>query len=811
MRTRTASRAAAIALLLTTTALTAPGYAQTATTPAAPAQSSGTFGSTQPTDIGTVRAGTTTTPSGVTRVDIGGGYIIQEDQPKQRSTVTRDAIAKLSPTANPYQMIAALPGTNVQSADAFGLNGGNITIRGFNSDQLGLTIDGAPVNDSGNYALYPQEYLDSENIGQISVAQGYSDLDSPHIGATGGVINIYSIDPSKKAGGYVDFSYGSSHTTREYVRLETGQIGRVRGYASYSHYENDHWRGPGGDYRDHFDAKVVADIGDASKITVSAIYNKAINNFYRNPTMASYNQYGYSAPQNNYDTVYNPGGTTTLQNKGVNGYYKTAINPFENLILSAPSTFAVTSNLTVDVTPYFWYGYGNGGGYTTLNEAALSYGSYSFKQDLNGNGTLTDKLNYYYPSITQTYRPGIIAKATYQLDNQKFVLGTMYEAADHHQYGSLTPLNADGSVANAYGEGNNVVIGSGPFAGRTMQKREQHTNTRTNIIFGGDTISLLDDRLTVDLGVKQAFVSRHGQNDLPSTGATYVAPLRAFNDTETLPTAAATYKLDDKNSVFIGFSTSFRTPQNYTLYDPVSTGTQKPETAMHLEIGHRFQGEQVTSAVSVFGYKLQNREFNTTILDPTGGTALISTDINAGSTTSYGIEAEIGTRPINNFRPYASFEFIHDTLDSNLPVTSTLGGKSINDFAPTRGKFVPNSPQVLAFVGVDYDDDHWFGNFSVKYTGRQFSTFTNDEVVPGFATANAAIGYRFDDISYAKRPELSLKLFNIADQTMLTGATGPTTTSNTAIGKRGGTISGSKPSYYVGQGFAALVTLSAGF
>ncbi len=835
MRYRLFPRKLATAMLLASTALTYGALAQTATpaaTPDAttPAQSApaagqgGSFGSSQPTDIGRIKStGGEATSTGVTRVDIGGGYMIQEDQAKSRSTVTRDAIAKLSPTSNPYQLIESLPGANVTSTDAFGLNGGNITVRGFNSDQLGLTIDGAPVNDSGNYALYPQEYLDAENIGQVSLAQGFTDLDSPHIGATGGVINIYSIDPPKKAGGFVDFSYGSNHTTREFIRLETGQIGRARGYFSYSHYENDHWRGPGGDVRDHFDAKVVIDVREASKITISALYNHELNNFYANPTQANFNAFGPYAPQNNEDTVYNPGGTTLKQNTGTNGYYKLRINPFDNLVLSAPSTFALRDNLTLDVTPYFWYGYGSGGGYSSVSESGFNYGGQRITQDLNGNGTTTDKINLYTPSITRTYRPGIISKLNYQLDNNKLTLGYMYEAAYHHQYGTASLVNPDGTPQDAFAEVNNIVIKSGAYAGKLLEKRNTVTNTRTNIIFGGDEISLLGDKLVLDIGVKQAFVSRHGDNELPSGPYATITPYRNLTDTETLPVLGVSYKPNPQNQFFAGLATSFRTPQNFSLFDSVSLtstaanngfvvgGKQKPERAIQIEAGHRYQGDVLTTAVSVFGYHYQSRQFQTNIPDPAGGNVFISQNINAGNTTTYGIDAEVGTRPINNFRPYVSAEYLHATLDGDIQTSSSLNGKTINDYLPTRGKYVPNAPQFSAAVGVDYDDGHLFGNLNIKYTGMQYSSFTNDESVGSYGRVNMGIGYRFDDFSYAKKPEIRLNLYNIADQTVLTGVNSVSSTAKNITGRNGGTISGSAPSYYVGQGFAALVTLSSAF
>ena len=87
----------------------------------------------------------------------------------------------------------------------------------------------------------------------------------------------------------------------------------------------------------------------------------------------------------------------------------------------------------------------------------------------------------------------------------------------------------------------------------------------------------------------------------------------------------------------------------------------------------------------------------------------------------------------------------------------------------------------------------------------------NDEQIPGYARANAAIGYRFDDVGPAKRPELRLNLYNIADQTGLTGVSGIQQNAKATTGRLGGTIASSTPTYFVGQGFAAIVTLSSGF
>ena len=110
---------------------------------------------------------------------LGAGLMVDEDAPKARSTVTKAVIDKERPGSNPFQALTYLPGVNASSLDATGLFGGNLRVRGFNSDQMGFTINGAPVNDSGNFAVYPQEYTDSENLCEIFITQGATDTEAP--------------------------------------------------------------------------------------------------------------------------------------------------------------------------------------------------------------------------------------------------------------------------------------------------------------------------------------------------------------------------------------------------------------------------------------------------------------------------------------------------------------------------------------------------------------------------------------------------------------------------------------------------------
>ena len=134
----------------------------------------------------------------ITAQKAGMGLMVREDAPKARSTITKEELQKLRGTDNAYQSMSLLPSVNSYNYDGTGLFGGGLTMRGFNSDQIGATINGVPINDSGNFAIYPTEFVDQENVCKEFVTQGSTDVDSPHVGATGGNIGIVTCDPEDK-------------------------------------------------------------------------------------------------------------------------------------------------------------------------------------------------------------------------------------------------------------------------------------------------------------------------------------------------------------------------------------------------------------------------------------------------------------------------------------------------------------------------------------------------------------------------------------------------------------------------------------
>jgi iron complex outermembrane receptor protein len=85
-------------------------------------------------------------------LSLGGGLMSVQTAPKAVSTITRDAIVKAGPGSNFTQLISTIPGVNSSTDDVTGLSDGNYSIRGFQSNEIGVTVNGAPINDSGSYA-----------------------------------------------------------------------------------------------------------------------------------------------------------------------------------------------------------------------------------------------------------------------------------------------------------------------------------------------------------------------------------------------------------------------------------------------------------------------------------------------------------------------------------------------------------------------------------------------------------------------------------------------------------------------------------
>ena len=84
---------------------------------------------------------------------VQNGAIVAVEAPKSRVSITQQFISTQAPSQTVLDTINLLPGVNFTNNDAFGSAGGDVTLRGFDSQRISLLQDGIPLNDSGNWYL----------------------------------------------------------------------------------------------------------------------------------------------------------------------------------------------------------------------------------------------------------------------------------------------------------------------------------------------------------------------------------------------------------------------------------------------------------------------------------------------------------------------------------------------------------------------------------------------------------------------------------------------------------------------------------
>ncbi len=730
----------------------------------------------------------TRSATGVTGAEAGGGLIGKQDAAVSRSTVSTDFIAKQSPTSNAFDLLRLSPGANVSTSDPYGLSPGvNISVRGLNGDEVAYLVEGAPVNDIGYYAGYPSQWVDPQNTKSVSLQQGTSDLDTPTVNAGGGLISLSLRDPASEPGGLVSLSYGSYHENQAFVRLDSGPIEGTgaRAFVSYSDTTGDNYRGPGHDHRQHVDFKLTDAWGDGNHVTIAGSYHDAILSSYPMPSLQQWNQFGRSY---NYDATFSPGDAN---------YWKLFQQTWHDEQVSAPTHLVLNDTLAFETTPYFEHGYGNSPyGGVALPTTGLYLGTQPIAQPVSIPGATNGQGFVLGDYIGNQYRAGVNSELIATLGANRLVGGWWYDYADDYDPQPFTPISATGEPASIQGFPYTIKLSNG----RNLSAQEAHTREQANVLFVGDTLSLLGGRLRVDVGLKYAMVNRDGTNSLP--GPQYRVGL---NSSEPLPRASIRYQVSAATQVFFSVSTNFRSATEYVLYnsydvfgDQLTKGApQRDEYSISEELGARYQGSLLDASVTAFNYNFTNRQVSTLV------NTVIASSINAGGQTSRGVDAELGLLPIRHWRPYVSAEYLHATIDNNFAVDG--------DYLATAGKIAVRSPMLQAALGLDYDNDTFFGNLALKYVGSQYATFDDDQRIPSHAQADATLGVRLPDVGFVKRPEARLNFINLADAKFLSGVAAVEPNAHDARGIGGTIISGAAPTYYVGPGFAAILTLSSAF
>jgi iron complex outermembrane receptor protein len=742
-----------------------------------------------------------------TRTQAVGGVEVPKST-KAKEVLTSELIQHQTPGQSIDEVINMLPGVSFQNNDPYGTSGGTLTIRGFDNTRISQTFDGLPLNDTGNYALFSGEQLDPELINQVNVNLGTTDVDSPTASATGSTVNYTSRNPTEDFHVRLQGSVGSYDYFRMFGVIDTGNFTSIgtRAWLSASHEENTNpFQRTSKTNKYQYNAKIYQPIGSHGDfIWIGGNWNHNINGNFSSvplrtdlilnpvptgttPTVrpvgsGAGNRFPLTRAERNYtfapcQVAQGRFGVADSPNT-CGAAFDYSFNPSDNGNIRMNSRFTLADNLFLTVDAGYQYVKANGGNsavrgneplgtsrgtggntQTATNLIGFIGGQPSFGGvDLNGDGDKLDGVEVYAPSQTQTHRLDFVAGLLYNITPDQTVrINYSYDRGRHRQTGEVGPLAPDGHAIYVYPVDHPMLDATG----NPIEKRNRLSYAILHQVSGEYRGSFLDNRLTVDLGLRVPFFKRNlnnycvtesngtfvdcfndpaSQTRFLAVHPDYTPPThRDFKYSKPLPQAGLTYDFTPHVGLFTNYSRGVSVPSTDSLYQflglPAGTAIPKPEVTDNFDLGVRYRSSRVQAQLTGWYTIFTNRLASA--FDPDLNITVFR---NLGTVHKYGIDANFSYRvtpqiTLTGFGSILKSKILDNLLQANCSAANvtahtngcTAAGQPI--FALTAGMRESGAPTYTFGGRIQGDFGPLELGIQAKRTGKRF---INDQNLPVF-------------------------------------------------------------------------------
>lgn len=693
---------------------------------------------------------------------------IGTDQVSNTISITRDALLSAPAGVSGLKMLEGLPGFNVQANDALGLYefGNSVSVRAFNFQQIGFVLDGAPTGRSDQFGGSPIfRYVENENLGRVTASQGAGDVTQPSYSSLGPIVQYVTIDPAEVFGVTTTLSAGSDNLRRGFVRIDSGEHGGLSGYVSYSDFSADLWRGPGDISRQHAEGKLSYQADNGAEAVFGVTWNDyfdydapAISQAqYRGTAGDAFGRSGRDFAYLGYVPVLaqtTPG--VVYSNPLYNQYFKQAINSRTDTLYRLSGVLPVGDTLRFEATAY----YEDKEGYGVSPEAyATSLTNYN-NQRLILPGLVAPRGLQYGLSTVEGERSGVVARAIWDLGSHRITGGVWVETDDYHRT-QARYNQVDGSPDGA------------ALLDEPVHRQRDFTSTReTTQLFLQDVISLLDDRLKIELGVKALDIDYQiGGYRNPADYINSRQPVIRDNWKDSfLPNIGLVWDISRTEQVFASYAENLALPRGaddvFALASPTAA-SPAGETSKNWELGLRTNRPTFNAALALYRTTFDNRLQSFAVTVP-GSATTEAFFQNVGEVEAHGAEFSGVWKPewlggLAYFNVNASYNVVEfkDDIPGFTPVTG----------APLliAGNTVPDSPEWIVQGGVTIEPTSWIvANVSARHIGERFSNFTNTERTGAYTVVNAYVDFGDGwSVGPAKDLKLRVNVDNLFDEDYL--------------------------------------------
>ncbi len=661
------------------------------------------------------------------------------------NNVTKTEINKKYTLQDFPQFLSEFPSVLSYSENGNGLGYNYMSIRGFDQRRLSVTINGVPQNDPEDHNVYWIDFPDLlEDVSNIQIQRGVSSnlVGSP---AIGGSINIITSPFTQTREIKIKSGFGSFNTRKLSLSFNSGFIDNYALYARLSKinssgYRENSWV----DFFSYFVGIVRYDDNSTHQLNIfgapiadglayTGLPKWAIKD--KNERKKNYSDWGQSGNSYSYKV---PRRTNEIEN-------------FNQPHIELLSDVKINDYLTFNSTLFAYWGKG-------FFDYDASWGDTTYFRMIYQNGfsqspNLSNALVRAYVDNTQY---GWIPRLQFNTNFGDVIFGLELRRHRSLHWGSVwyaqgIPSGNDQTWRYYEYKGAKDIVGGFVFY-RTSPLRKLTINLESQFVY--NRYRLYEEKFVGnDFTVNNFFIN-------PKFGFVYdLMPEIALYGY----VANVSREPRLKNYYDAAESSGGEVPQfeidangNYDFNKPLV----KPENLTNIEFGVNLKYHLVTTNINFFYMGFKDEIIRRGMVDRFGSPKTG----NADRTRHTGVEVSSTLNPINKVSLNLNLSYMNKVVDKGfiyMRYRDTTDNSKKTAKIDIAGNRIPNSPDLIANVRINYDDDRLYVSLLGTYVSKQFTDNfdTNllgllnkypkmveytDNVVPDYFVMNLDVKYKFN-------------------------------------------------------------------
>ena len=753
---------------------------------------------------------------GLNDVTVTSSIAIRRKTPVALSVVDPVIIETKLGTQEFPEVLKSTPGVYATKQGG-GFGDSRVNLRGFESANIAVMINGVPMNDMEWGGVYWSNWAGLSDVTrsmQIQRGLGASKVAAPSLG---GSINIVTRSTDSKKGGSVSYGIGNDGYSKMGFAVSTGLTdnnwaitllgsksqgnGYIQGteFESYSYFLN-----------------ISKMINEAHQLSFTAFAAPQWHNQRNNSDKLTIEEWQKQPLKYKYNASYGFDMNGQRKASSYNVYNKPQIS------LNHFWTIDEKSSLSTALYVSLGDGYGYSGQAYNSNDRAKWYGA------SNGAPNNTFRAEDGTYDYGQIYLENLSSNDN--TDGSKLV---MSKSVNQHQwYGALstytTKIGQDidvyGGLDLRYYKGvhtNEIVdlYGGDFFIDKTSRPSMVNTEWQTNKLGVGDVVYRDYDGLVLNEGLfGQAEYNKNGLSafiSLSGSNTSYWRVDRFYYDPENWRSetinflgysakAGANYNINESQNVFLNFGTISRAPffSGGAFLQSTTSNITNPnavnEKAFSVELGYGFRSRLISANLNLYRTNWIDKTLVRAI-NANSPESLVA-NMEGVNALHQGIELDFISKPLKNleitgmvsigdwFWQNNASGYLYnrqgEAVDAAGAVVEILSAEHAKVDVNLAGIRVGNSAQTTAAIGVDYQilkgfrigiDGNYFGRnysyFNISSVGTSLAPaeFAQPWMIPDAVTFDFNANYRFKLGTYDAT--LVGNIFNLLDSEYITDAT----------------------------------------